>query len=188
MVTIMPNTYSVDDLLKFLDHAAKRGLMPAATAQAMAVASRNVLGVLTDDEKKDLSQVPIEDAIKRFTNKRARDFTPSSLKVYGQRVHRAVTLYLDWRKDPANFTVKTRSPRRSTKQHNGAPDDHDIQPAAANAQAQATMMAPAQVDGTYQSSLPVRPGVVVTLMNIPTDLTVAEADRLAGFIKLLAIK
>ncbi len=181
MMKVMPNTYSVDDLLKFLDHAAKRGLMPAATAQAMAVASRNVLSVLTDDEKKDLSQVDIGATVKRFTNKRARDFNPSSLKVYGQRVQRAVTLFLDWRKDPTNFTVKTRSPRGTAKRRNGTPDGlpqaPDI-PAAA---------VPAQIDGTYQSSLPVRPGMVVTLMNIPTDLTPAEAERLAGFIRMLAV-
>lgn len=178
----MPNAYSVDDLLEFLDHAAKRGLVPTATAQALAVASRNVLGVLTDDEKKDLGQVDIEAAIRRFTNKRARDFNPSSLKVYGQRAQRAVTLFLDWRKDPANFTVKTRAPRGTAKRRNGTPDDH---PQAPDVPAAAV---PAQTDGTYQSSLPVRPGVVVTLMNIPTDLTPAEAERLAGFINMLAVK
>ena len=41
--------------------------------------------------------------------------------------------------------------------------------------------------GTDDSSLPVRPGVVVTLGNIPNDLTKAEADRLAEFIKMLAV-
>lgn len=187
-VTIMTNTYSADDLLTFLDHAAKRGLMPTATAQAMAVASRNVLGVLTDDEKKDLSQVSIEDAVKRFTNKRARDFNPSSLKVYGQRAHRATRLFLDWRKDPANFTVKTRSTRRPTRPQNDTYNDHDFQPVAINVQAPTATAVPAQAEGTYQSSLPVRPGVVVTLINIPIDLTATEAERLADFIKLLAVE
>lgn len=178
----MPNAYSMDDLLEFLNHAAKRGLVPTATAQALAVASRNVLGVLTDDEKKDLGQVDIDAAIRRFTNKRAKDFNPSSLKVYGQRTQRAITLFLDWRKDPANFTVKTRAPRSTAKRHNGTPDDRPQPPDAPAA------AVPAQSDGTYQSSLPVRPGVVVTLSNVPSDLTSAEADRLAGFIKLLAVK
>ena len=178
----MPNAYSVDDLLEFIDHAAKRGLVPTATAQALAVASRNVLGVLTDDEKKDLGQVDIDTAIRRFTNKRAKDFNPSSLKVYGQRAQRAVTLFLDWRTDPANFTVKTRAPRSAAKRRNGSPGDH-TQPADVPATA-----IPMQVDGTYQSSLPVRPGVVVTLSNVPADLTTAEADRLAGFIKMLAVE
>jgi hypothetical protein len=182
MVKIMTNTYSMDDLLSFLDHAAKRGLMPAATAQAMGVASRNVLGVLTEDEKKDLGQVDIDAVISRFTNKRAKDFNPSSLKVYDQRARRAITLFLDWRNDPANFTVKTRAPRNTAKRRNGTPDNRSQAPDAPAA------AVPTKIDGTYQSSLPVRPGVVVTLMNIPTDLTPVEAERLAGFIKMLAVK
>lgn len=179
----MPNAYSVDDLLGFLDHAAKRGLMPTATAQALAAAARNVLGVLTDDERKDLAQVDVDFAVQRFTNKRAKDFNPASLKAYGQRAHRAVALFLDWRKDPANFTVKTRAPRgagkrRQTESAGTAPTVQD--PPADTI--------PPKVDGTYQSSFPVRPGVVVTLRNVPSDLTHAEAERLANFVKLLAIE
>ena len=47
---------------------------------------------------------------------------------------------------------------------------------------------PAQLAGTYQSSLPVRPGLVVTLVNVPYDLTSAEAERLANFVKMLAVE
>lgn len=178
----MPNDYTAGDLLSFLDHAATRGLLPAATAQALAAASRSVLAVLSDDEKKDLARVDIDAAIKRFANKRARDFNPASLKAYGQRVQRAVALFLDWRQDPANFTVKTRAPRDAAKRRNGSPYDRP-EPADLH-----TMASPPQADGTYQSSLPVRPGTVVTVSNVPVDLTTEEADRLAGFIKMLAVK
>ena len=56
----MANSYSADDLLKFLDHSGDKGLMPAATAQALAVATRNVLGVLAEDEKVDLSKLDLD--------------------------------------------------------------------------------------------------------------------------------
>ena len=68
----MANAYTVDDLLDFLDHAGDKGLMPAATALALAVASRNILGILTEQEKKDLSRLDVDSVIRRFTNKRAR--------------------------------------------------------------------------------------------------------------------
>ena len=97
----MANSYSADDLLEFLDHAGDKGLMPAATAQALAVATRNVVGILTENEKADLSQLDIDAAIKRFTNKRAKDFNPSSLKEYGRRIRRAVELFLAWREGSA---------------------------------------------------------------------------------------
>ncbi|MGH7710527.1 MAG: hypothetical protein ACREOG_04555, partial [Gemmatimonadaceae bacterium] len=70
----MANAYSMDDLLDFLDHAGDRGLMPAATAQALAVATRNVLGVLSDQERANLDAQDVEAVIRRFNNKRARDF------------------------------------------------------------------------------------------------------------------
>lgn len=177
----MANAYSVDDLLEFLDHAGDRGLMPAATAQALAVASRNVLGVLTEDEKNNLNGQDLEAVIKRFNNKRARDFNPSSLKEYGRRVHRAIDLFLKWREDPANFTVKTRATTAARKKGKAAEIEITDTPSPINDVA-------VQRPGTYHSSFPVRPGVVVTLANVPEDLTKAEAQRLAEFIKMLAFE
>lgn len=178
----MANAYSVDDLLDFLDHAGDRGLMPAATAQALAVASRKVTDVLTEQEKKDLSGQGLDAIIKRFNNKRARDFNPSSLKEYGRRVHRAVDLFLKWREDPANFTVKTRATSADRKKGKLA----EIADATGVAHAEEDL--PPERQGTYHSSFPVRPGVVVTLANVPVDLTKGEAQRLAEFVKMLAIE
>jgi len=178
----MANAYSTDDLVDFLDHAGDRGLMPAATAQALAVASRNVLGVLTDAERADLSKHDLDAVIKRFNNKRARDFTPASLKEYGRRVHRAVDLFLNWRADPANFTIKTRANVAGRKKAKGsdASESDDISSVA-------DAPVPQARPGAYQSALPVRPGIVVTLVNIPYDLTKGEAERLANFVRLLAV-
>lgn len=178
----MANAYSVDDLLDFLNHASDRGLMPAATAQALAVAARNVTGVLTEQERKDLSRQDLDAVVKRFTNKRARDFNPSSLKEYGRRVHRAIGLYLTWREDPANFSVRTRA--TGTAKKKGKPAEI----ADASDEARAEEDLPPQRPGTYQSSFPVRPGMVVTLTNVPTDLTKGEAQRLAEFVKMLALE
>ena len=178
----MANAYSADDLLEFLDHAGDKGLMPAATAQALAVATRNVLGILSDAEKADLRQLDLDAIVRRFTNKRAKDFNPSSLKEYGRRIRRAVDLFLSWRDDPANFTVKTRAttgPRKKDKELGG---DEPM------TRETCTEQAPDEVAGTYRSAIPIRPGLVVTLVNIPNDLTSAEAERIAGFVRMLALE
>jgi hypothetical protein len=177
----MANAYSVDDLLEFLDHAGDRGLMPAATAQALAVASRNVLGILSEHEKTDLGQLDLEAVIRRFTNKRAKDFNPSSLKEYRRRLHRAVDLFLKWREDPANFTVKTRAGSGSRRKEKGTENGD-----TGTREGQSERVS-AQRAGTYESSIPVRPGLVVTLVNVPYDLTSAEAERLAMFVRMLAV-
>lgn len=179
----MANSHSVEDLIDFLNHASERGLMPAATAQALAVATRNVFSVLEESERANLPIEDIESVIRRFNNKRARDFNPASLKEYGRRVKRAIEMYLRWREDPANFSVKSRATnpgkkreRPSSKQLDqlGPPPPDDSLPHMTS------------TPGGYQTAFPVRPGQVVTLSNIPHDLSVAEAERLAGFIRLLA--
>ena len=176
----MANAYSADDLLEFIDHAGDKGLMPAATAQALAVAARNVLGILSDDEKSDLSQLDLDATVRRFTNKRAKDFNPTSLKEYGRRVRRAVELFLRWREDPANFAVKTRTTTGPRKR--GFASDEPVTRETSTEQALEEMA------GTYRSAIPIRPGLVVTLVNVPNDLTSAEAERIAGFVRMLALE
>lgn len=178
----MANAYSMDDLLEFLDHAGARGLMPAATAQALAVASRNVLSVLSDQERTDLGQQDIDSVVKRFNNKRAKDFTPSSLKEYGRRVHRAIDLFLKWREDPANFTVKTRLTTGTRKKERN--QETTDGPSVDQEYSESVNLTRT---GTYQSSIPIRPGLVITLVNVPKDLSKAEAERLASFVRMLAV-
>lgn len=94
--------------------------MSTATAQALAVATRNFRGILPSDEESDLDQLDLDAMIKRFNNKRAKDFNTASLKEYGRRIRRAVELFLRWRENPANFTVKTRTtgiPRKQAQEY-----------------------------------------------------------------------
>ena len=187
----MPNEYSVADLLDFLSHAGERGLMPAATAQALAVAVRNVFGILDSEEQADLRQLDLDATIRRFNNKRARDFNPTSLKEYGRRVRRAVDMYTKWRHDPADFSVKTRpstagkKPRANKKEAAA----QDITESRAGVPVTTDVQMPVlSAPGGYQSAFPVRPGRVVTLLNVPEDLTSAEAERLAQFVRMLAVQ
>ncbi|MGI9075921.1 MAG: hypothetical protein ACR2G6_01155 [Gemmatimonadaceae bacterium] len=181
----MANTYSVADLLDFLEHASDRGLMPAATATALAVATRNVLGVLDDAESQDVRGLDLDAVARRFANKRARDFNPSSLKEYGRRVHKAVNLFLQWREDPANFTVKTRATGNARRKESASRPETDQQESI---RSPATPGAASPDDRGYQSAFPIRPGTVVTVSNIPSDLTPAEAERLAAFVRMLVIE
>ena len=175
----MANPYSMTDLLEFLDHAGDRGLIPAATAQALAVASRNVLGILTEHEQSDLSRLDITSVVKRFNNKRAKDFNPSSLKEYARRVQRAIDLYTQWREDPANFSVKTRAMVGGRRREKS--------PERTDGYLKGGEFMGTDRGATYQSAVPVRPGIVVTLANVPYDLTKAEAERIASFVRMLAV-
>jgi hypothetical protein len=131
-----------------------------------------------------LSSCPVlavDSVVKRFTNKRAKDFNPSSLKEYGRRVHRARDLDLNWREDPAIFSVKARATTNARKK------DRSPELAAASDTVEGDLEVAPRTLGTYQTALPVRPGVVITTSNIPHDLSSTEAERLASFVKMLAV-
>src|SRR5207249_7659880 len=104
-------------------HAATRGLMPPATANALAVSSRNVFAVLDEPERGDVRKLDLDSVFTRFQNKRAKDFTPESLTEYRRRVKKAAQLFLEWKKDPASFRAPTRATRASRKQKDEPSDD-----------------------------------------------------------------
>jgi hypothetical protein len=174
--------FSVDELLEFLAHAADRGLMPTPTAKALAVASRRVFASLTADERGDLRALDVDSAVKRFGNKHAKEFTPKSLREYGQRASRAVDQFLRWRNDPAGFSVKTRSTVSSRKRMTEQAPSLDTTVAFETPAVSLT-----NAPGGYQTSFPIRPGRVVTIANVPNDLSKSEAERLAQFVKMLVV-
>lgn len=181
----MANAYSMDELLEFLNLASDRGLMPSATTMALSVAVRNVFGVLTEDERKNLDSIDLASAVKRFTTKRAREFSPGSLKEYGRRVQRAVELYQQWRNDPSNFSVKTKVTKSVARKPRWSGVE-ELQPASVTEPAGIESAAPTR-NGGYTSSISIRANWIVTLSNIPGDLSAAEAERIAVFVRHLAV-
>jgi len=179
----MPNMYSADDLFGFLEHASLMGLLPPATAAALAVACRNVLGVLSNEERKNLGQQDLDAVIQHFQNKRAKDFTAPTLKEYGRRLLRTVNLFQDWREDPVNFRPATRatSPARMRRNSVDLDDERASRVQPANA-------VPYTVSGTYQTTVPLGRDRIVTLLNVPANLTKAEAKRLATFVEMLVVE
>lgn len=183
----MPTGQSTDDLLSFLQQACDSGLMPAATAQALMVACRNVFDVLRKSEQGDVGVLDVDDAISRFTNKRGKDFNPASVKEYGRRVRRAVELFLAWRRDPASVKVRTRTSASSSGHPVHLPGDAAQSATRHVFEYPQTETITATSIGNYQTSFPLRPGHLITLSNIPQDLTRQEADRIAAFIGMLAL-
>jgi hypothetical protein len=176
----MSNEYSVGDLLEFLEHSADRGLMPPATANALAVACRNVFAVLSDSEKQDVRNLDVEGVIRRFQNKRAKDFSTDTLAEYGRRVKRAIQLYADWKANPGGFRAPRRTTRSSKKRGDEAEQETIDEPTG-------SVSNYPTAPGSYQTAIPLAPGRIVILHNVPSDLTAAEAERLAAFVRMLPI-
>ena len=180
--------YGSAAVLDFLAHVSERGMLPAATAGALAVACRTVFEILEPAEAEDLRTVDLDRLVNRFVNKRARDFNPSSLKEYGRRVKRAWDMFSAWKSDPANFSPKT----RATAANKGAKRVDRMSAQSGNGPIpSATGLLTArpaeelEAPGAFSSAFPIRRGHVVTIANIPADLTGEEAERLAAYVRLL---
>src|SRR5687768_2397358 len=97
------NDRSLQGLLGFLDWMAQKGLMPKNTAFGRKAASSKVLGVLDPEELSDVTQVDIEEAMKRFANLQGKNYHPNSIAVYRSRVTAAISDFERWLSDPASF-------------------------------------------------------------------------------------
>ena len=193
----MPEGYSTTDLLDFLEHAAQRGVMPAATAQSLAVACRTIFQILSEKERGDLRRLDLDAVTLRFAKKRARDFSAGTMEDYVSRLRRAVTIFLGWRGDPAHFRIPTRA-GRGGRGHTQPPIA--VAGTGTDTGSEYTMVADAGPlsggaraslpvsRGGYQTVVPLRPGHLITIANVPEDLSGEEAERLAQFVRMLAVQ
>ena len=72
-------------LLKFLDFASNRGLMKKTTAQSLKSACSAVLGILDENDAKDVFAVDLEGMFQRYENLKESEVSPSTFRAYRQR-------------------------------------------------------------------------------------------------------
>ena len=179
--------YSLDALNKFLDFAAKKGVLKSNTVQSRKMASNKVFAVLDEHEKIDLRNVNIDHAFELFQNKYQNEYKPKSLQVYLSRVRTAVLDFIRYVDNPAGFRPSTaqrtvnnnrsRQPNRNEKLTTNIKNDgFDKEYFEADELQPNGVIVP----------IPLRDNLIVKISNIPSDLTVAEANKLAGIIKAYA--
>lgn len=156
--------------------AAEKGLMPKASAQAMAVSCRRVLEIDQDWENVDVLALDEDEFCRRFKNLRALDYKPSSLGDYASRFRRGVKSYRLFLADPSKWrfgsgakktTAAKPRPRKSLDSDTAENTDQ-------------------QEAGLQQYVYPFRPNVLATL-TIPKDATAAEIRRLVAWARTLAV-
>lgn len=177
--------YSLDALNRFLDSVAKRGFMKPNTAQSRKLAANKILGLLDQAEQADLRRVDIDQIFDRFQNLRANDYSPDSLQVYKSRLRSAITDFLAYVENPSAF-----KPSGAQRSGNGATRTVSETPKPKKAAAdQAVANEPRHEHESQQVVVPVplRDGLTVKISNLPSDLTEAEAARLAAIIKAYAV-
>lgn len=170
----------------FVEHwnrAAERGDMNPNTAGALRAASAQVLSALENWESVDIRRIDVEDAFRRFQNKRAKDFKAETLETYRRRFSQAVRLFLQWAEDPKSWKPPMRD--RATRSRSSNEAEPAALPSAKRSAADTTEPPPPRI-GLMDYPFPL-PGNRIALLRLPGDLKLAEVQRLNAFLTTLAV-
>lgn len=169
-------------LVDFWKWTGEKGLVNQNTATARKVACTQVLSVMDDWEKLDVSALNTDDVLRRFMNKRSKDFTPGSLTTYKSRFLQALADFLDHAKSPA--TWKPPSAGRPATAKKLAMKNGD-KPPVQEVHEEVIGAGTAVRTGLVEYPFPLREGRFAYL-RLPADLKAADVKRLTIYLNALA--
>jgi hypothetical protein len=183
---------TADGLVAFLDWAGLKGVMSRATTTAYKTAVSKVFEIDDDAWHKIVVKgLDVELQLERFARLRGSKYSPESLRTYCNRFRAAVSSYIRYLDDPANFrsgsSVAGKAKRTQTKRSNSIDAaQNGVRIKGSQHEATSTPASKAIESDLVQYPFPLRNGVMAYLM-LPKDLRKAEATRIAAFVASLAI-
>ena len=177
----MESDFSRTALLRFLNFVEEKGLLTKQNAQNWRVATGKILDDMSAAEATDVRNLDIDIAFRRFANRTAGKFSPTTLAEYRRRATLAIENFVQYSSDPENYRpLSQATPRKSS-------------PASKKTEAKAS---PPQVeiqvtDSSHTSAgglampFPLRSDFLAQIV-IPRNMSSDEARRLSAFILTLA--
>jgi hypothetical protein len=185
----MAANYSFKEFLGFLEYASNMGLLKANTMIAWRTAASKIADDLTEQEAEDVRAIDLDLLFQRFVNRNKVEVSPSTLMTYKQRLGKAIGEFVRWRDDPTSYKPtagpagprkrpEKQEPKARTRREGNAEAGPDDGPPEKFTNEPATK--------TLTLPFPLRSDFLATVQ-IPRDLKRVEAERLAAFIKTLAV-
>lgn len=187
----MDKDFSFQGLMEFLKYVADHGLWKANTAIGYRSAASKVEASLTEQEAADVRQIDLDLLFQRYMNRNKLQVQPSTLGAYKRRLGTAIEEFARYREDPMNYRpqigggrsrpeggeVGSKQPqRRKRPEQPAAKVEPPMRPAEASASTPLLTI-----------PFPLRPDFLASVQ-IPRDLRRTEAERLAAFIRTLAME
>lgn len=170
------------DLLRFLDWMSEKGLVPANTASSRKASANKVLALLSDEEAEDVTNVDVDDLVRRFGNKHGQQYNPDSLLSYKSRLRSAIDDFRAYCENPVGFRPVGRTQQRTK---NGTTPTPVVKSARGHTKPEHQVSAAAP--SVHVVPIAIRPDVTVQVGNLPYDLTPTEAKRIANVILAYAM-
>jgi len=183
--------YSFGEMLEFLEYAGEHGLINKSTAVAYKTAASKVESDLTEQEARDVREVDLPVLFQRFVNKNRVKIAPDTLRTYQRRLETAIQEFTTWRQDPTAYRPRGRG-RTAASKKDPQPNKTPGTSRRAESPTESEIGASGIVSDSHPAKMiltvpyPLRPDFLASVQ-IPRDLKAVEADRLAAFIRTLAV-
>jgi hypothetical protein len=171
--------------IEFLDYVAQKGLMARATASARKAALSKVLGILSEEEAGDVTQLDIDELMTRFMHLQGKGYTPQSLVTYKSRVRSALDDFASYVDNPLAFKPSVQARERKASPAK-TPGDGSTRAADRSSDVQPRPVASAGPMASSILPIPIRADLTVHVQGLPFDLTETEARKIANVIQAMA--
>ena len=173
--------HSCDALLRFLKQAGIEGLINPASARSRRNAVEQLSVELTEEERDDVRRINVDELALRFHKLEGSSIRTEALKLYADRFRMGLTDFLAYSDQPQSFqSIGVEKARAFKRRHDGKSSLSTEQQAAEQIRLEA-LENPSQI-----VPVPLREREVVYVANLPLDLTLAEADKIARVVRAFA--
>mgnify|MGYP001296041567 CR=1 FL=1 len=185
------NTTS-QNMLEFFAKAASSGRIKPNVASNMATVARKVLEIEENWEQLDISQLDVEDFLTRFRNLRGLEYKQDSLVEYERRFRRAIAMYLEYIRNPTGWKyggpVNTNRNGGTSRKDKSSKVSETKSGYGSSTESLESASISVMANGVHMMDypFPLRDGCIVRL-RLPADLKVSEVERLAAFMRTVAI-
>jgi len=188
--------FSSKEMFQFIDFIGDRGIVNESKAKNWKGATQQFLAILADEEKTDLRNLDLDHLFERFGNIKRTSMSGSSIKIYGSRFKGALNDFLSWAEDPANYrhSGRTITPGSDTKSKNSKSGVAKTTSKKPDPQASSHKEVPEQQSSPQPVEnrvvvfpIPISGGRIVTINNLPHELTKADAEKIGSVIRALAM-
>lgn len=186
----MSNTINASgkDFIDFWKRAAEKGELKPNTARTIGVSCAQVLQCTENWEILDMRTLNLDDAFRRFLNKRGKDLKSASLSSYKNRLKNGINMFLDYANDPSawkpQFKSRLPSQERKLSQPISKDDPINIIPQNQPTVSEQWKLSPSTPFIEYP--FPLREGQLAYL-KLPTDLKTVEVKRLTTYLNSLTV-
>lgn len=180
---IPDGSYTAESLLKFLKQAGMEGLINPAAARSRRNAVEQLYGELTDDERRDVRTLDVDELASRFHKLEGSSIRSEALALYVERFKMALADFVRWMDNPESFSGVGGERPRAIPRRSGGRNAIDRDTAEAERITLEATENPSSV-----VPVPLRKTNVVYVANLPLDLTAEEADKISRVIRAFAVR